>query len=264
MNMQDKDMDELFRSKLDEYEVEPSANVWANINRELGTTGRRRGYGPLLRIAASIVVMIGAGLFFWHKQQVIVSPKKPEVAVVINHHLTDEQSTRQQSNIATTVNTIAKTQQVTKSHAQLAVIKRPTTVKNGVVTNITNIQIGINATPQVQQTKPSVVNDEQPILANTDTKPMINKPVVPETPLINKTEPNSNQELNKPIMASVNKSDIEKPNNKKHKIHGLGGFLNAVVGVIDKRQDKIIEFTDTDEGDSITGINLGIIKVKKQ
>ena len=28
MDMQDKEFDELFRSKLDEFEAEPSGNVW--------------------------------------------------------------------------------------------------------------------------------------------------------------------------------------------------------------------------------------------
>ena len=47
----------------------------------------------------------------------------------------------------------------------------------------------------------------------------------------------------------------------------FGGLINAVVGKIDKRKDKVIEFNDDDDDDdgaTVTGVNLGIIKIKKE
>ena len=52
---------------------------------------------------------------------------------------------------------------------------------------------------------------------------------------------------------------------KKHRIRSLGDVLNVVIAAVDKREDKFIEFSNTDEDDAtITGLNLGIIKVKKE
>ena len=52
---------------------------------------------------------------------------------------------------------------------------------------------------------------------------------------------------------------------KKHKIRSLGDVFNVMISAVDKRKDKIIEFSNTDEDDAtITGVNLGIIKVKKE
>jgi len=49
-----------------------------------------------------------------------------------------------------------------------------------------------------------------------------------------------------------------------HKIRSFGDLINVAVAKIDKRKDKIIEFTDDDDDEStLTGINLGIIKIKK-
>jgi hypothetical protein len=51
---------------------------------------------------------------------------------------------------------------------------------------------------------------------------------------------------------------------RKHGIRNFGDIVNLVVAKVDKRKDKVIEFSDDDEdGSSITGINLGVIKVKK-
>jgi hypothetical protein len=47
----------------------------------------------------------------------------------------------------------------------------------------------------------------------------------------------------------------------------LGGLINALIAKVDRRQDKLIEFSDSDDDDAesnVTGLNLGLIKIKKQ
>ncbi|NNU34325.1 hypothetical protein HK413_09510 [Mucilaginibacter sp. S1162] len=44
-------------------------------------------------------------------------------------------------------------------------------------------------------------------------------------------------------------------------------MVNALMAKIDKREDKLIEFSDSDDdenGSDLTGVNLGLIKIKKQ
>jgi len=53
----------------------------------------------------------------------------------------------------------------------------------------------------------------------------------------------------------------------KHKrIRSIGDVVNLVMAKVDKREDKLIQFTDSDDGDesNVTGINLGIINLKKE
>src|ERR1700743_3890466 len=64
MNMQDKEFDDLFRSKLDNFEMEPSAQVWQNIDAELDGKKKKASLFTLLGIAASIIMLIGAGILF--------------------------------------------------------------------------------------------------------------------------------------------------------------------------------------------------------
>src|ERR1700744_2349017 len=62
MNMQDKELDNLFHSKLDGFETEPSASVWENIDTGLTAGKRKRILLPLLSAAASIIVLVTAGI----------------------------------------------------------------------------------------------------------------------------------------------------------------------------------------------------------
>jgi len=50
----------------------------------------------------------------------------------------------------------------------------------------------------------------------------------------------------------------------KRKIRSIGGLVNYVVGKVDPRDDKVIEFTDNDEGTEVSGINLGLLKIKSK
>ena len=52
---------------------------------------------------------------------------------------------------------------------------------------------------------------------------------------------------------------------KKRSISGLGGLINAIVAKVDKREDKIVEFTESnDDGALLSSVNLGLVKIKKQ
>ncbi len=67
--MQDKEFDDLFRSKLGDFETEPSAQVWQNIDAELDRKRRKKSIFPMLGIAASIIVLITAGILFIPKKE---------------------------------------------------------------------------------------------------------------------------------------------------------------------------------------------------
>ena len=74
MDMQDKELDELFRSKLDDFEQEPSARVWPGISAGLVATKRRTALVSWLSIAASILVLAMIGVVYL-KQKPVESGK---------------------------------------------------------------------------------------------------------------------------------------------------------------------------------------------
>src|ERR1700761_7748044 len=73
MKMQDKEFDGLFRSKLDELEVEPSANLWGDIDAEL-SSGKRKKLLVILSMAATLIILCTAALIFMQKD--VVKPVK--------------------------------------------------------------------------------------------------------------------------------------------------------------------------------------------
>jgi hypothetical protein len=84
MDMQDKEIDQLFRSEFENFEIEPSQQVWGNITDKLDANKRKKALFPYLSIAASILVMVAIGLYFI--PQVKVNTKKPvQIAAVKNN-----------------------------------------------------------------------------------------------------------------------------------------------------------------------------------
>ena len=50
----------------------------------------------------------------------------------------------------------------------------------------------------------------------------------------------------------------------QRKIRSIGSLVNFVIAKVDKREDKLIEFKDSDEGSEVSGINLGLVKIKSK
>ncbi|MBL4675060.1 MAG: hypothetical protein JKY70_02470 [Mucilaginibacter sp.] len=259
--MQDKDFDRLFSDKLCNLEVEPSREVWKNITAELDSN-KRRPLGIYLSIAASLLVILTVGIYFLTrneevkpKQQIaVVKPKvKATEAGEVKADKVEQQQTEQPLAAATPDVTIAKEkpertyksvvkEEVTKhSEAAEPVITEP------VETNEHGEQLAqlpVQKTPGIKftvpdKTTPLVEKIDDPIQVSTVA-------VVPPT----------EQEPAKILAATPT---------RKHKIRGIGDLLNAVVSKIDKRKDKLIEFSSKDEDEpNVTGLNLGFIKIKKQ
>jgi hypothetical protein len=259
MNMQDNEMDQLFRAKLDSYEIEPSAKVWANISDELGGPAKRKNIAPMLRIAASVVVMVSAGLFFLTKKQDNVDPtdgKKQAVLVKPANPVQPGGQTQQ----ADPVQSVTAAQPVNAGAQVRPVINTP--VKQELTeVNHKEITPGSNTTVDPGQSQTPI--DQPPVLITKVPDTQYAMPVGPISKPLDAI--NAGENSNARVLGSEgNLVDEEPIPAKKRKATGLGGFLNKVIAAVDKRDDKIIEFTDTDEGEAITGINLGIIKVKKQ
>jgi hypothetical protein len=264
MEMQDNEFDDLFRSKLEGFEAEPSANVWAGIDAELNGKRPKKILMPFLSAAASIIVLVGAGLFF-------IPQKQP----VNNYHTIKKggaKSAQPVIAVAPKKNNLNATALKPKPVAG----HHTTTASAGNIAGLIPAKalnsIPAKNAPEIIEQNTQAKTDDQLVIVSTPQKLNdLNKAVVPDdsTPLaVKQTADISATFIPKPVALTaqvpVINNSVTAPVRANHKIHNLGGLLNAVVAKVDKRNDKIIVFGEGDDDDSnVTGVNLGIIKIKK-
>lgn len=256
--MQDKEFDQLFRSKLENFEEEPTSQVWDGIVEELDGKHRYRSLLPWLSIAASITLLAAAGILFIPQKHTRTKPPvdasfvktSPKPAVVKPEPL----KVQPQSNIqpAPVVNNIvaAKHKKTASAAPSVSVTPAP------VVTN-TPLSRGDQAVLAVAQPKQDIIT---PVVPNVETPLSIKPPVDEVTAAAPEKITATANTL--PVADKPLETDIAKP---KRSTHGIGGFLNAVIAKVDKRKTKIIEFTDADDDETnVLSVNLGIFKSKKE
>jgi len=250
MDMRDKDLDKLFQSALNDYETEPSAKVWTGIAGELDAGKRKKVWLPLLSIAAGIALLITAGVLFIPKE---VKPTKPDVLAAVKPTVVAPQTPATQPTVAQN-----------NKPANVAMVPANNLANNKTKTH----KRGIIKPVIIQPAQDMIIQDEQLVLASAKPDQQPIKPVLPDMsiPITEKHIEDQPTMTNAPVTASAQVA-AAKPAvpAKKHKIRSLGDVFNVMIAAVDKRKDKIIEFSNTDEDDAtITGVNLGIIKVKKE
>lgn len=253
--MQDNEFDNLFRSKLDDFETEPSANVWQHIDAGLYAGNRRKLLVPLLSAAASIIVLVTAGILLMpqHVKNVPGHPYKTQIAM--SDVAVKKTFAGPANNIAQVAAINTNKKPVKHSSVLQPVKKQPIIIQSTITKAIADQQPVVNKPVQaaiaiVPQKSDIIIkkkpNDTIALAANTISAPDITpiQAIIPDKQIIAKAAPQTT---------------------KKHRIHSLGDMLNTVIAAVDKRKDKLVEFTDTDDDESVvTGVNLGILAVKKQ
>lgn len=263
MNMQDKEFDDLFRSKLDELEVEPSAQVWAGIDATLDGK-KRKSIIPMLSIAASVVVLIVAAILFIPKGETVKPGKKPVKNALASNRIKPVITKPVDAPVNAVKKEDIRPKNITVNTSGIAVVKHK---------NVLEVAKESLEQPAAIIEKPEPLKvDEQPVLASNqvpETK-AVTQAVVPDvtTPLAtNQQDVNDGQgAITKPVLAAVQPASTQstKTTPKRHGIHSFGDLVNIVVAKVDKRKDKLIEFSDSDDDESvISGVNAGIVKIKR-
>lgn len=258
MKTSDKELDNLFTSKLQNFEVGPAANLWQNISAELDRKPKRKSIIPVLRIAAGIVVVLSVGLLLLRKIEPVKInlPKKTAKVVLqkIDPASTQIVSLDDKSSmlLLSVKNKVIKEASPKKGKSKVIVTKPE------IVQKSENESVSIQT---LAQNKP----DEEPIISKSN--PVESRvALVPDVSVSLKLQP----EIDTPQKTVVKPSMFSSENNKakvKHKrIRSIGDVVNLVMAQLDKRQDKLIQFSDADDGEesNVTGINLGFISLKKE
>jgi hypothetical protein len=263
MEMQDKEFDDVFNSKLGDLEMEPSARVWDEIADELDGKKAKRSLMPWLSIAASVIILVTAGILFLGKNtKKHGKHTKPDLLALNQNHAVVKTKDDTDKTIIEPVITAKPNNRVT-STLNRAAYQNLSQANNVTVPNVNKED---NTSKQTEQ--PAKADDQQLLASIPQTESNVLQGVVPGKEI--KLAPRSldieeQAQTGKPIAASGAKPVAT--GFKKHGIRSLGGLINVLIAKVDKRQDKLIEFTDSDDDDtesSVTGVNLGIIKIKKQ
>ena len=252
MSTQDNEIDQLFQSQLYHHEVEPTGRVWSNVAATLDGDRRKRLGVSWLSIAATVLVVVSAGWYFI--PQVKIKGQKPQQMPVAQNNMG------------------AKTIVAPKPAGKPVIISQPVqnvmlaaTVKTGRLKPVKNIRrntVGPAVTDR-SATQTTVLNNRHhdflaAVVPDVET-PLSVKPVADEQ-VVFKTSTNA---LAAAQQVPANKTMAAAPV-KKRRINSLGDLINVVVSKVDKRKDKLIEFSNSDGDEStITGINLGFVKIKK-
>lgn len=248
----DKELDKLFQQKFEHAEFKPSEGIWGKIAEQMDQPAKRKKkpFPIFWMAAASAVFVVGAALLLNSPDEVIKLQGTPDYAGLSE---TEESfnSEQVQSNPGAENNVrMEKTGGAQLKAAQFTPIR----------------------TVESQDPKAAEPGQETIILAS-NTRGAVKEPVkqeeemfIPElyTGDLSKLDVTQNN-----MIARVEDYNYQAGEEAEAEVNGrrkrsIGSLVNYVVSKVDKRDNKIIEFKDSDEGSEVSGINLGPIKFKSK
>jgi len=242
--MQDKDFDQLFKHRFESFEVKPSDRLWENISGELdGRKKKKRAIPSIWMAAASVVILASAVLWLYKPVEVIRLQGKSDSQLAISDKPVVSEETETDSEEANRPNELPLSAQSVKRERTL--VSRNADVRS------------VKASKRKETLPAGKVDPVQdgPMLATE----MIEANELPKTDILIKESP--------VVLAQhdpvTDDPDIESEPSKQ-RIRSVGGLVNFVIAQVDKRDNKIIEFRDGDEGAAVSGINLGPLKFKSR
>jgi hypothetical protein len=257
----DKELDKLFQQRFEDLQVEPSKEVWEKISNTLDKKKpAKRTFSIFWMAAASIVVVLSAGLWFTRSDEKIIA--KGSIVIV-----QDENKVIEQDAVSESFNNTSKEESVP------VLISK--SWKNKVANDLPKAEPTL--VNEVVKVIPETKAPEEPsgevIASNVIKRPIIIQPKQPVKVPTRYSGDQSFLDLSQPdlsraeLSASIsdqdrNSTDDFNSNTKNRKVRGVGGLVNFVIAQVDKREDKLIEFTECDEGTDVSGINLGLLKIK--
>jgi len=246
-HMPDNEFDKLFRDKFRDAEIEPSVNLWANIEKELEP--KRKKVIPIYWMAAATIAVAITAMLVFQKKEVILLQGADPIAQV-------QQTTP--ADVIATPDDLTKIddQVVTQRTAKVSFATAKAETKATVV--LTKDQIEEGSKNNQIAVQPNTNNDRL-LIKPMDPKPLdvepIKEQVVVENPIVMAVLP-----TNSKVEEVINENTSDRKG-----IRNVGDLVNFVVDKVDKRDKKLVRFnTDDDDNSSIVGINIGFLKFNKK
>jgi len=241
----DKEFDKLFKDRFEDAEIEPSANLWANIESRLAP--KRKRVFPIYWMAAASVAIVITAMLVFQKEDVIELRGKDQLANVVTPTVQlPEKST---SPVAITV--VATTKAAKPRFA--------------------SPRKGANNTSGTEASKKeNLINIQEAVQPKEE---FTHLPIKKADPIkLDVTLPKEPAVQNQTVIAQLDpQKTVETPadeldNTTERKgIRNVGDLVNYVVEKVDKREKKILKFkTDDDDESSLIGINIGFVKLNRK
>ena len=235
--MSDKEFDKIFKDGFDDFFVTPSTSLWSSIENELDNKKRNKRFPLFWMAAASVIVVFITGLYLFRPKQKIWLHEENKISTVvkpeqknINSKVADSSYKKQEANLAGALN--VKMRKAPESPEQNKEISIPEPSQTETVISVEKVVAKVRTHENHAVNKVAIVPipDQQDVLIKT---------ILPDS-----------VSQNNEVTAS------------RRRIKSVGDLVNFVVATVDQREDKVIEMSDNDEGSSITGINIGVLKIK--
>lgn len=242
--MPDKEFDQLFRDKFSDAEIEPSANLWANIEQQLAPK-RKRTFPIYWMAAASIAVVMTAMLVFQKTEKIQLhgTATIADVTTTAVEHVVE-------NNLNTTANLPIKTFVADENNMASKKVSLINSADHKVVKE--------NA-KNIEETMQPILADTRLPIKQQEVRPLDVAPIketIVESPIVY-AQVLPQEDLNE---NAISESGVERKG-----IRNVGDIVNFVVDKVDKRDKKLLRFnTDDDDNSSIVGINIGFLKFNKK
>ncbi|EOR92515.1 hypothetical protein ADIARSV_4320 [Arcticibacter svalbardensis MN12-7] len=234
----------MFRDRLEDMELVPSQKVWANVSRDLSVPVKNKKGIPIVwLVAASISLLFVLSLLLIPgkkpiKLQASVQPsteyKKSAIPVKAKRSLG-----RKLKGI-TFLNRLASMRLERDKH-----LKSYKITGKAIADNLKNLPL----LTKVNLELPTVVlRQETVMMASIPSFIAMHVPV-------------ATKKINTHRITRVPATEADYQDSQT-RIRSVGDLVNFVVRRVDHRDEKIIEFSNHDDGSSISGINLGLIKIR--
>jgi hypothetical protein len=242
-NIQDKDLDKLFKDKLADSEMEPPALLWANIEQQIQP--KRKRVMPVYWIAAACAFFALTTWLLFDNENKIQLHGNPEVVTTDQKPLqTPKESPESPANgpfvahveKATDVLKVKKTVKNEDPEKDL-IAMQPSTPK----VHLNHTTAGKKEALKVSEMQMEIVPIPPAEVSFAQIYP--EQPVTEEATRVNES------------------SEAINVGSERNEIANIGDLVNFVVGKVDKREKKFLQFKSDDDNSSLIAINIGIIKL---
>lgn len=262
--MQDKEFDELFKNRFESAEIEPSANLWSNIEEKL-VVKRKRVFPVYWSAAAAIVAVATIGLLF-QKTEKIQSGTTAAITQQAKENNTNEEGSVLPTSPNSTDNYVPASKEQRNGH--LVALQHNTEVsKHRDNVNATTAMVADQGTQKkdLLAMQPSVAIshlDYKEVKIKREKAELPKSIAAPVEEVMLATAdvaPEAADETEREVAVDDNKGGESKG------IRNMGDLINYVVDKVDKREEKFIQFkTDEDDNSSLIGLNIGMFKFSQK
>ncbi|MDP3468793.1 MAG: hypothetical protein Q8S11_10695 [Daejeonella sp.] len=255
----DKELDKLFQQRFGDLEIEPSAAVWEKITGTMDQKRRKSAFPSFWMAAASIVVLISVGFWYFRPQEVIKLQGRSEIAQIME----DSSRTELKGPALSTKEPLSSSQTVKTVLSDFSLANA-----SGINSNDYSL---IEKTPTAEPEITFAASPEPVVIASEPVKKV--SQVQPKKVVKVPTRYSGDQsalDVTQADMMAITDFSVDEINpdesevRSQRKIRSIGSLVNFVIAKVDKREDKLIEFKDSDEGSEVSGINLGLVKIKSR